>query len=177
MLKAGGETAGERGGTGGECSDGRVGSARLGRAGRKLSAGPGKFQRKTKPDELFKGISLSAPRRNFRSAFKIIIVIVMMMIMILITIIIANDGERNLTHSEGGAGCSPAALPAGVGCSVGVSGWALPAAGRGARAQQQCLQHDQIRFRVRERENKKQPSQNSFSSSPLPHLLWFFFFL
>lgn len=117
LLKAGGETAGKRGGTGqggGGCSGGRVGSARLGRAGGKLRTSPGKFQRKTKPDELFKGVSLAAPCRNFRSAFEIKIILVVVITItattiITITIIIGNDGEKHLSPPEGSAGCSAAA--------------------------------------------------------------------
>lgn len=60
LLEADGKRRGNEAGPGGGCSDGRVGNARLVRAGRKLQTGPGKFQRKTKPDELFKGFSLSA---------------------------------------------------------------------------------------------------------------------
>lgn len=58
---------------------------------------------------------------------------------------------------------------------------ALPAAGRGARAQHQRLQRAQLRFLVREGKKKTQPSQDSFASFPQAHLLWvvcwrFFFF-
>lgn len=110
----GGEARWDAGGGGGRCSGGRVGSARLGRAGGKLRTSPGKFQRKTKPDELFKGVSLAAPCRNFRSAFEIKIILVVVITItattiITITIIIGNDGEKHLSPPEGSAGCSAAA--------------------------------------------------------------------
>lgn len=79
-----------------------------------------------------KGILLSAPHGEFRSAFKILIVVVIIMMMT----IAANDGEKNRSHAEDDAGCSPATVPAGGGCGAEASGRALLAADRGAWAQQ-----------------------------------------
>lgn len=83
-----------------------------------------------------KGILLSAPHGEFISAFKILIVVVIIMITIMMMTIAANDGEKNRSHAEDDAGCSPATVPAGGGCGAEASGRALLAADRGAWAQQ-----------------------------------------
>lgn len=149
----------------------KVGNAQLGRAGGKLRTGPGKFQRKTKPDELFKGVSLSAPPRNFRSAFKI--VIIMTVVIIMTTIIITNDRQKTHSHPEGRA--APKRCPR--------EEAALPTAGWGTWAEQQRVKRAQLRFLAREGEIQANPPRPelvylvSQTSSFLFGLFCDFFFL